>query len=44
MKGGYAFAGSNAYLAEKITTVKEIFSELVNDFQSAINTPETRDE
>jgi nitronate monooxygenase len=37
MKGGYAFAGSNAYLADKITTVKEIFSELINDFQSAIN-------
>ena len=45
MKGGYAFAGSNAYLAEKITTVKEIFSELVNDFQSAINKTElTREE
>jgi nitronate monooxygenase len=37
MKGGYAFAGSNAYLAEKITTVKEIFNELVNDFQSVLN-------
>ena len=29
LKNGYAFAGSNAYLAEKITTVKEIFAELV---------------
>jgi nitronate monooxygenase len=37
MKGGYAFAGSNAYLADKITTVKDIFNELVNDFQSVIN-------
>ena len=36
MKGGYAFAGSNAYLATKITTVKEIFSELVADFQLAL--------
>ncbi|MFO7924148.1 MAG: nitronate monooxygenase [Bacteroidales bacterium] len=36
MKNGYAFAGSNAYLAEKITTVKEIFSELLTDFQKAI--------
>lgn len=36
MKGGYAFAGSNAYLADKITTVKDIFNELVNDFQEAI--------
>ena len=37
MRSGYAFAGSNAYLADKITTVKEIFGELINDFQSAIN-------
>ncbi|MGF1586140.1 MAG: NAD(P)H-dependent flavin oxidoreductase [Bacteroidales bacterium] len=37
MKGGYAFAGSNAYLADKITTVKDIFNELVNDFQSVLN-------
>ncbi|MEA1887497.1 MAG: nitronate monooxygenase family protein [Bacteroidota bacterium] len=37
MKKGYAFAGSNAYLAKKITTVKEIFSELVADFQLALN-------
>lgn len=36
MKSGYAFAGSNAYLADKITTVKEIFSELAEDFQSAL--------
>ena len=41
MKGGYAFAGSNAYLAEKITTVKEIFRELAEDFQSAINPVQT---
>lgn len=37
MKSGYAFAGSNAYLATKITTVKEIFNELVDDFQNAMN-------
>ncbi|MFO7851650.1 MAG: NAD(P)H-dependent flavin oxidoreductase [Bacteroidota bacterium] len=37
MKKGYAFAGSNAYLAKKITTVKEIFSELLADFQLALN-------
>ncbi len=36
MKSGYAFAGSNAYLADKITTVKEIFNELIDDFQAAI--------
>lgn len=29
LKNGYAFAGSNAYLADKITTVKEVFNELV---------------
>ena len=37
MKGGYAFAGSNAYLAEKITTVRELFNELIEDFRTAIN-------
>lgn len=37
MKHGYAFAGSNAYLADKITTVKEVFNELINDFQKAMN-------
>jgi NAD(P)H-dependent flavin oxidoreductase YrpB (nitropropane dioxygenase family) len=37
MDHGYAFAGSNAHLATKITTVKEIFRELVTDLQSAIN-------
>lgn len=36
MKSGYAFAGTNAYLATKITTVKEIFQELLDGFQSAI--------
>jgi nitronate monooxygenase len=37
MKGGYAFAGSNAFLAEKISTVKEVFSDLVNGFHIALN-------
>jgi nitronate monooxygenase len=37
MKNGYAFAGSNAYLATKITSVKEIFSELKEELQNAIN-------
>ncbi len=37
MKGGYAFAGTNAYLATKITTVKEIFQELLEEWQTAIN-------
>lgn len=43
MEGGYAFAGSNAHLATKITTVKEIFRELVADFQTAINMTESKD-
>jgi len=37
MKNGYAFAGTNAYLADRITTVKEIFQELTADFQAALN-------
>jgi nitronate monooxygenase len=37
MKNGFAFAGTNAHLATKITTVKEIFKELVADLQAAIN-------
>ena len=40
MEGGYAFGGSNAYLAEKITTVKEIFMELITDLQAAVNRSE----
>lgn len=43
MENGYAFAGSNAYLATKITTVKEIFRELVADLQTAINRSEQID-
>ncbi len=37
MKSGYAFAGSNAFLADRITTVREIINELVSDFQAAID-------
>lgn len=36
MKNGYAFAGSNAYLATKISSVKEIFNEIVIELQAAI--------
>jgi hypothetical protein len=36
MKSGYAFAGSNAYLSEKISTVKEVFADIVTGFQNAI--------
>jgi len=37
MKNGYAFAGSNAYLATKISSVKETFAELMGEFQAALN-------
>jgi NAD(P)H-dependent flavin oxidoreductase YrpB (nitropropane dioxygenase family) len=37
MKSGYAFAGSNAYLSEKISTVKEVFADIVTGFQNAIS-------
>ncbi|MDX9928780.1 MAG: nitronate monooxygenase [Bacteroidales bacterium] len=37
MKSGYAFAGSNAYLASKISTVSEVFADLVAGFQKALN-------
>jgi NAD(P)H-dependent flavin oxidoreductase YrpB (nitropropane dioxygenase family) len=36
MRSGYAFAGANAYLSDKISTVKDVFSELKTDLQSAI--------
>ncbi len=32
MKRGYAFAGANAYLTEKITSVKEVIENLKTDF------------
>jgi nitronate monooxygenase len=35
MDKGYAFAGSNAYLATKITSVKEIIDDLVSGFKRA---------
>jgi NAD(P)H-dependent flavin oxidoreductase YrpB (nitropropane dioxygenase family) len=37
MKSGYAFAGSNAYLSEKISTVKEVFADIMTGFQNAIS-------
>lgn len=33
LEHGYAFAGSNAYLATKITTVKEIFQSLISEYK-----------
>lgn len=43
MNNGYAFAGSNAFLADKITTVKEIFAELSTDFQLALDRFKAKD-
>ncbi len=37
MKSGYAFAGTNAYLATRIDTVKEVFQDLVDGFQSTLS-------
>jgi nitronate monooxygenase len=37
LKNGYAFAGSNAYLATRISSVKEIFTELKEELQNAFN-------
>lgn len=34
MNNGYAFAGSNAFKANRISTVKEVFTELVADFKA----------
>lgn len=35
LDNGYAFAGSNAYLAPKITSVKETINDLVSRFENA---------
>lgn len=37
LKSGYAFAGSNAYLADRITTVKEVFNDLITGFNDALS-------
>jgi hypothetical protein len=33
MDKGYAFAGSNAYLSTRITTVKEVMDDIVTKFK-----------
>jgi hypothetical protein len=33
MKRGYAFAGTNAYLSQKISTVKEVIEKLKVEFR-----------
>ncbi len=42
MKNGYAFAGANAYLSSKISTVKEIFDELKEEFLSSLKMNENK--
>lgn len=37
MSSGFAFAGTNAFRATAITTVKEIFTELKAEFQKAVS-------
>lgn len=37
MKNGYAFAGTNAYRANKIETVKELFAKLKEEFLCKVN-------
>jgi len=37
MNGGYAFAGANAYRADKIETVKELFGKLKEEFLNKMN-------
>jgi NAD(P)H-dependent flavin oxidoreductase YrpB (nitropropane dioxygenase family) len=37
MNKGYAFAGANAYLSDKIRSVKDVISKLKDEFEIAIN-------
>jgi len=39
MDKGYAFAGSNAYLATRISSVKEVMDDLVAKFEHAKQKP-----
>lgn len=36
LKRGFAFAGANAYLADKIVTVKELFANILEEFKAAV--------
>ena len=42
MKSGYAFAGANAYLSERISTVKEVFTELKSGLHESVKTFEKK--
>ncbi len=35
-EGGFAFAGANAYIAEKIISVKEVFENLTKEYELAV--------
>jgi hypothetical protein len=37
MDKGYVFAGANAYLADKISSVKEVITKLKEEFEIARN-------
>ncbi|HRZ97187.1 MAG TPA: nitronate monooxygenase, partial [Paludibacter sp.] len=37
MDKGYAFAGKNAYLSDKIVSVKEVMDSIVNDYKRCEN-------
>lgn len=37
MQNGFAFAGSNAYRADKIISVKELFRNLIDEYKTAVN-------
>jgi nitronate monooxygenase len=35
LRNGFAFAGANAYLVDKITSVKELITSLIEEFEMA---------
>lgn len=43
MKSGYAFAGTNAYLATKISSVKDIFADIMDEMQKAFGDNHEKD-
>ena len=40
LNSGYAFAGTNAYLAEKIISVKETFQDILREYRESGNRPD----
>ncbi|MCK4753491.1 MAG: nitronate monooxygenase, partial [Planctomycetes bacterium] len=40
MENGFAFAGANAYLVDKITSVKELIETLVEEYIAAARNPQ----